>query len=213
MPWSDEYLPLLLQLYLKTPAGVKPMYSRGLVDLALLLHVSPRQVYAQMFRLRRRDTPRIERLWQQYGDNPRRLARDAKTVRQTLDGFGQPDTFYEGVEICSGWENDFLSLHPGTTLTPVALILTLDLYFRLTPATMTADTPEVAELARTVGAPAADLVAVMHTYMTLDPYLRRHGQADPRWTAACTDIWHRYAADDPERLATAAACLHDYYKK
>lgn len=213
MPWSDEYLPLLLQLYLKTPAGVKPMYSRGLVDLALLLHVSPRQVYAQMFRLRRRDTPRIERLWQQYGDNPRRLARDAKTVRQTLDGFGQPDTFYEGVEMRSGWERDFLPLSPGTTLTPVALILTLDLYFRLTPATMTTDTPEITELARTVDAPASDLVSVMHTYMTLDPYLQRHGVADDRWLAACTDIWHRFAADDPERLATAAACLHDYYKK
>ena len=37
--WSDDYWLLLLQLYLKKPEGMKPMYSRALVDLSLELHI------------------------------------------------------------------------------------------------------------------------------------------------------------------------------
>ena len=36
--WKDEYWLLLLQLYQKKPMGVKPLYSKGMVNLALELH-------------------------------------------------------------------------------------------------------------------------------------------------------------------------------
>ena len=39
--WSDEYWLLLMQLYLKKPVGAKALYSKGLVNLALELHIKP----------------------------------------------------------------------------------------------------------------------------------------------------------------------------
>ena len=64
--WSDEYWLLLMQLYLKKPVGVKPLYSRGIVDLSLDLHIPPEFLHAQMFKLRM-ITPRIGRLWEKSG--------------------------------------------------------------------------------------------------------------------------------------------------
>ena len=48
--WSDEYWLLLMQLYLKKPVGLKPLYSRDMVDLSLELHLPPQFLYGQMFR-------------------------------------------------------------------------------------------------------------------------------------------------------------------
>lgn len=45
------WLPLM-QLYLKKPEGVKPLFSRHLIQLSLELHIEPKILYAQMFRLR-----------------------------------------------------------------------------------------------------------------------------------------------------------------
>ena len=39
--WNDDYWLLLLQLYQKKPMGVKPLYSKGIVDLSLELHIQP----------------------------------------------------------------------------------------------------------------------------------------------------------------------------
>ena len=39
--WNEEYWLLLLQLYQKKPMGVKPLYSKGMVDLSLELHIPP----------------------------------------------------------------------------------------------------------------------------------------------------------------------------
>ena len=50
--WSDDYWLLLMQLYLRKPVGVKALYSRGLVQLALELDIEPRVLRAQMFRQR-----------------------------------------------------------------------------------------------------------------------------------------------------------------
>ena len=68
--WSDEYWLMLMQLYLRKPVGVKPMYSKRLVALSLELHIPPQFLYSQMLRLRQIDTPRMERLWNTYGENP-----------------------------------------------------------------------------------------------------------------------------------------------
>ena len=50
--WKDEYWLLLLQLYQKKPMGVKPLYSKGMVDLSLEQHIAPEYLHEQMFKLR-----------------------------------------------------------------------------------------------------------------------------------------------------------------
>ena len=47
--WNDDYWLLLLQLYQKKPMGVKPLYSKGIVDLSLELHIQPEYLHAQLF--------------------------------------------------------------------------------------------------------------------------------------------------------------------
>ena len=47
--WSDEYWLLLMQLYLRKPEGLKPIYSRKMVELGMELHLEPRFLYEQMF--------------------------------------------------------------------------------------------------------------------------------------------------------------------
>ena len=84
--WSDEYWLLLMQLYLKKPVGVKPLYSRGIVDLSLDLHIPPEFLHAQMFKLRM-ITPRIGRLWEKYGKSPKKLARGVELLRR-MKGYG-----------------------------------------------------------------------------------------------------------------------------
>ena len=78
--WKDEYWLLLLQLYQKKPMGVKPLYSKGMVDLSLELHIAPEYLHEQMFKLRL-VTPRIKRLWEHYGDNPKKLARQIRLLK------------------------------------------------------------------------------------------------------------------------------------
>ena len=68
--WQDDYWLLLMQLYLRRPAGVKPLYCRPLVELSLELHIPPKQLHARLSQLAALETPRIERLWQEYSRNP-----------------------------------------------------------------------------------------------------------------------------------------------
>ena len=71
--WQDDYWLLLLQLYLKAPQGVKPLYSRALIDVALRTHLKPQYIYRKLFRLRRIDTPLLQELWNRYAEKPARL--------------------------------------------------------------------------------------------------------------------------------------------
>ena len=95
---------------------------------------------------------------------------------------------------------------------PIALILVLDLYFRLTPVTMVADTPEVAELARMLKVDVALVVDVLKTYMQCDPYLNREEEPGNRLLKPCKEIWQRYGNGEPEQLAAFAEELKAYYK-
>ena len=145
--WTDECWLPLLGLYYRRPEGLKPVYSRGMVELALELHIPPQFLYKQMYRLRRPDTPRLARLCSRYAGNPKRLARDVGRLRR-MSGLGSGGGFYDGVEVCETFEKDFRPIAGSPGLKPVMLIMALDLYFRLTPATMVEATPEVAQLAR-----------------------------------------------------------------
>ena len=209
--WTDECWLPLMKLYLKRPEGVKPMYSRGMVELSLELHIPPHVLYGQMFRLHRPDTPWLRRFVERYAGNMKRLSRDIKTL-QRMQGMGSGGSFYDGVEVCETFELDFRPLPGVPELKPVMLIMTLDLYFRLTPATMVGETPEVAELARLMHVKPAAVTDVLAAFMSCDPYLSRPAAQSPALLAACRDVWQRYGNGEPQELAALAAQLREYFR-
>ena len=212
--WSDEYWLLLMQLYLKKPVGVKALYSRPLVKLALELHIPPQYLYEQMFRLRTIDTPRMEKLWADYGKNPKKLSRGVKLLRQKL-GYGNAELFYEGVEINETWEKDFkpvdVTVGNMPKITPVMLIMVLDLYFRLTPNTMVTETPEIHELGQLIKLKPVQVVDIMEIYQFCDPYLKRTDFVTSPLLGPCQQIWQRFGNGSPQKIAALAALLREYF--
>ncbi len=208
--WSDDYWLLLLQLYLRKPVGVKPVYSRAMVGLAMELHIHPQVLFGKLCQIATLETPRIERIWERYGDNPRRLNRAVRLLRE-MKGYGHADEFYEGVEVNESFEKDFKPVADDSPWTPVALVLVLDLYFRLTPNTMVSETPEIQELSRLLKVRAAEVVEVMDVYQHIDPYLNRRDVLFNSLLGPCSEVWRRYGNSDMERLAALADELKEYY--
>lgn len=91
--WSDEYWLLLMQLYMKKPIGIKPLYSRAMVDLALMLHIEPKFLYDQMFFLQKSEQPSLKLLWDKYSKHPKKLEQKAKLIQEQF-GFQHADTFF-----------------------------------------------------------------------------------------------------------------------
>ena len=121
------------------------LYSKGMVNLALELHIAPEVLHEQMFKLRM-VTPRIKRLWDKYGDNPKKLARDIHLLKK-MEGCGNATQFYQGVSIRESFEHDWEPIEAEPSLTPVKLIIDLDLYFQLPPITTVSDTAAISALA------------------------------------------------------------------
>jgi len=209
--WHDDYWLLLMQLYLHKPVGVKPMYSRQMVELSIELHIAPQQLFARMCEIANLETPRIERIWEEYSRNPKRLTRAVQLLRNMM-GFGNAGGFYEGVEIEETFERDFRPLDEDSRLTPVMLILILDEYFRLTPITMVEETPEVQQLARLMRIPASLVVEVMDVFQHCDPYLNRRDITFSPLLQYCQQIWQRYGNMDTRQLASYAEQLKEYFK-
>ena len=116
------------------------------------------------------------------------------------------------MELNEGFERDFKPLEENERLMPVMLILILDLYFRLTPQTMVAETPEVQELARLMKLKAAEVAEVMEVMQYCDPYLNRRGVIFHPLLIPCQEIWRRYGNADVEALASYAEQLKAYFK-
>ena len=208
--WQDDYWLLLMQLYLKKPVGMKNMYSKAMVDLGMELHVAPQILFNKMCEIANLQTPRIERIWQEYGKNPRRLSRAVSLLRQ-MKGFGNDNEFYEGVDVQETFERDFRPVNDATSVTPVMLILILDLYFRLTPITMVPETPEIQELGRLMKIPAREVADIMDIYQHCDPYLNRKEVIFSSLFPACQEIWQRYGNMDTEELSSYAQQLKAYF--
>ena len=208
--WSDDYWLLLMQLYLKKPEGVKPVFSRPLIDLSLELHIPPRYLHAQMFKLRQLETPYIEQLWNTYGDNPRRLQKEVKILRQ-MKGFNNASAFYEGVHTNESFELDFKPLATCPDLLPIKLVMILHLYFRLTPNTMVEETPEVVDLAKLLKLTPRRVAEVMRIFQQCDPYLVREPLGNDELSAECEEVWKRFGNDNPDKLSALAAQLKDYF--
>lgn len=209
--WSDDYWLLLMQIYLQRPMGVKPMYSRKMVDLSLELHLPPSMLFVRMCQIANLETPRIEHIWETYGHNPRKLARAVSLWRE-MRGYGNADEFYEGVEVNETFERDFRPLAGDGELMPVMLILILDLYFRLTPITMAVETPELQELARLIKLRPQRVVDVMGVFQHCDPYLNRKDTTDSPLLQPCKEIWQRFGNGDTEDLASFASQLKEYFR-
>lgn len=209
--WNDEYWPLLVQLYLKKPEGVKPLYSRGLVEISLNLHIEPQVLHKKMFELRKLDTPYMQQMWDDFANNPRKLAKAVKTIQQK-QGYGTSGKFFDGIEVNETFELDFRELQANKDLTPVKLICILDLYFQLTPTTMVSDTDEVIELAKMLKITPGLVVEVMEIFQFCDPYLNKTDMMIHPLLFDCKEIWKRYGNDDTEKLAAMVAQLKEYFK-
>lgn len=209
--WQDDYWLLLLQIYLQKPVGLKPLYSRDMVDLSMELHIPPRFLFSRMCQIANLDTPRLERIWQQYAKSPQRLARAVRLLRE-MNGFGAASEFYEGVEVEETFERDFRPLSEDERLTPAMLIMILDLYFRLTPVTMVPQTPEVAELARLLKLSPQLVADVLDVFQHCDPYLNRKDVTFSPLLLPCTQLWQRFGNADTRQLASFAEQLSEYFK-
>ena len=207
--WHDDYWLMLMQVYLQEPVGVKPLYHRAMVDLGLELHIAPKSLQARMRQIARLSTPRIERIWRQYSGAPQRLARAVRLLR-SMNGFGAADDFYEGVEVQETFEKEFRPIEGVGRISPVMLVMVLDLYFQLTPSTMVTQTPEVAELAKRMEVLPADVVEVLEVFQLCDPYLGRMDISLSPLLVPCQQVWSQYA-DDPEALSAKVGELNAYF--
>lgn len=208
--WTDNYWPLIMQLFMSKPTGVKSPYSKPVVDLGIELHITPKFLHEQMHLLRNHATPSLQRVWDTYYGNPRRLSRDVRRLRQ-MAGFGSAALFYDGVDTDDDFAADYRPIAPGSPLTRVMLVIILDLYYRLTPITMVRQTPEVAECARLLGISPDEVVQVLCTYQAFDPILHRPTPADTPLTQTCRKVWKQFVAEEPDRLADTALRLAEYY--
>ena len=211
LKWQDEYWLLLLQIYLQKPVGIKPMYSKEMVDLSMELHIAPNVLFNKMCQIANLETPRIEYFWELYGNNPRKLKRAVNMLRE-MWGFNNALAFYEGVETQESFEKDFKPISADSVLTPVMLTLILDLYFRLTPITMVEETPEVQEIAKMMKIKPQEVVEAMEAFQHCDPYLNRKDVMMGDLALACQKIWRKYGNANPEDLASYAEQLKDYFK-
>lgn len=156
------------------------------------------------------ETPRIERIWEEYGRNPKRLSRAVSLLRNMI-GFNSSGDFYEGVDVEETFERDFRPLEGEERLLPISLVLILDLYFRLTPNTMVAETPEVRDLASVMKVPVRLIVEVLDIFQHCDPYLHRRDVIVSPLLAPCQQIWERYGNIDNRKLVSYATQLRAYY--
>lgn len=208
--WTDEHWLYVLQVYLRKPVGVKPIYSRNVVDLAMKLHIHPSVLFGKMCAIANPDTAQLQRLWSIYGENARRLSRDVKQLDQ-MRGFNNAEEFYDGVELHETFEKDFQPIEGCESLTPVMLILILDLYFRLTTITMVPDTPEIISLARLLKIKPENVVEIMEIYQRCDPYLNRKDIIFSPLMLPCQNVWDRFGTWDMEQLANFASELSEYF--
>ena len=211
MKWNDEYWPLLIQIYKKKPEGVKSIYSKSMVDIGLMLHIHPQELHKKMMELRKLDTPYIKQMWEELANNPRKLNKTVK-ILQEKEGFGTSGRYFEGIETIESWEQDFRPLEADSRITPMMLIIILDLYFQLTPSTMVKETEEIIETGKMLKLSAATIVDIMEVFQFCDPYLSRDDFMVHPLVFACQDIWNRFGNDDTEKLWSLAAQYKEYFK-
>ena len=161
--------------------------------------------------LDKRETASLQQLWKRFATHQKQLRRDIETIRK-MRGFNHPQQFYDGVSQEETWQTDFRPLQVDASLTPLHLIIILDLYFRLTPITMVSDTPEVKELATLLSLKPEKVAEIMGIFQLCDPYLNRMAFEVSELFASCHDVWQRFGNLNPNELAREATQMKDFFK-
>ena len=211
--WNDEYLLFLMQLYLESPVGLKPLYSRSLVNLSLDLHIEPQILLRKMqeFLENKDKTPSLKFLWDTYSDDAQKLDEAVSRIRK-MRGFGKPDKFYKDVQTVSPFETMFLPIKGYKKISPVMLVMVLYVYPTILPTAMEESTPEIAELSRLLGIRPKHVLKIMTTFLMCDPIMNRPKDEDDELYKACLEVWREYANDTPEKLKKQVEELKDYFK-
>lgn len=210
MKWNDEYWPLLIHLYKKKPEGVKAIYSHGLIEIALNLHITPQELHRKMMELRKLDTPFMQQLWKEY-KSTKKLSKAVKILEEK-QGYGTAGKYFQDIETNESWELNFRPLDQEPLLMPVHLILILDLYFQLTPTTMVKDTEEIQKLAKKLKIQVTLILRVMEVFRFCDPYLNKETTISDPLLQPCKEVWNKFGNDDIEKLSVFAAQLKEYFK-
>lgn len=232
--WNDQYWPLIIKLYLAKPMGMKAMYSKGVVDLSIELHIPPFYIYERLEEVERNQRPLIQHLRTLYEGNARRLSRDAKQLRQ-MAGFGTGGLFFDDVCIDNDFERDYCPVADDTAMTPAMLTLILNLYFQLIPDTMKATTPEVQLLAKRLHVTPDEVVQVLKLCLAEDPCIPEHRRerllgsscaaasvassstssaagSTASLSQAVNKLWHRYGNGDAIMVEEAAERFNPYFE-
>lgn len=210
MRWSDEYWPLVVETYKKKPEGVKPLFSRPVVDISLRLHIPPKEIVRRLQDLQKMDSPSLRRLYDEL-KNPRKLRKTVQAL-QKQEGFGTAGKFFDDIETNESWELDFRPIEAEPRLMPIHLIIILDLYFHLTPTTMIVETDEIRDLARQLRITPGLIVQVLDVYKFCDPYLNNSDIMIDPLLFPCKDVWNRFADSMGKKLSDTATELKEYFK-
>ncbi len=210
MRWSDEYWPLVIEAYKKKPEGVKPQFSCTVVDVSLRLHIPPKEIVRRLQELQKMDSPSLRRLYDEL-KSPNKLRKTVQTL-QKQEGFGTAGKFFDDVDTNESWELDFRPIETEPRLMPIHLIIILDLYFHLTPTTMTVETDEIRDLARQLRITPGLIVQVLDVYKFCDPYLNNSDIMIDPLLFPCKDVWNRFADSMGKKLSDTAAELKEYFK-
>lgn len=111
---------------------------------------------------------------------------EARRHAVASDAWLRQRAFFRGGGCQETFERDFRPVSADSRITPVMLVLILDQYFRLTPITMVAETPEIRQLASLMKLPVQDIVNIMELFQHCDPYLRRKDTPDSPLLNACS---------------------------
>ena len=80
--WNDDYWLYVMQLYMRRPVGVKPLYSRPAVELSLELHVHPKQIMARQKQI---ESLRLKIKKEKQVKKQMELNAELKRLRKELD--------------------------------------------------------------------------------------------------------------------------------
>lgn len=208
---NSDYMVLLMQVFLKKPVGLKPVYSKDVVALAMELHTPPEKLYEEMMHMAWSPAPHIVKMLERYKKNTKLLDRHCKMVR-SMEGLGNADVFYSGVALKETFEPNFRPIPGVPDMLPIGLVLVLDLYYRLTPSTMVEATPEVVQLARLMRVSPQRVTQALSAFRQCDPFCHRHPPVPEAMLKACRPVWRQWGNADPMAIAARAALLAEYFK-
>jgi hypothetical protein len=158
------------------------------------------------------DLPVMEKACKWLNDNQIPFEVNALSAHRTPDAV---ESFAKGAKergVKETFEKNWEPLESEPSLTPVKLIIILDLYFQLTPITMVPETPEIIDLGKLIRTSPKVIAEAMGVFMYCDPYLNREDVLIHPLLEACSDIWHQYGNGNPDRLYQLANELKEYFK-